>query len=189
MTIVEDKAALRRRIRSWRKGLDPASCASASERVCESLIALDEAEGARTLALYDALPGEIDVGPLAEWAWARGQTVALPRVLGPGRMGFFRFATPTELVRSGLGLREPGPNATRVETAALELVVLPGLSFDRDGFRLGFGQGYYDRALAQCPHAFRIGVAFEAQLVERIPREPHDLPVHAVVTERRVIRV
>jgi 5-formyltetrahydrofolate cyclo-ligase len=66
-------------------------------------------------------------------------------------------------------------------------VVVPGVAFSQDGHRLGRGGGHYDATLAQMPRAVRLGVAFEAQLVAELPREPHDAPLDAVVTESRVL--
>lgn len=73
--------------------------------------------------------------------------------------------------------------------ASAEVVVVPGLAFTARGERLGQGAGYFDRLLRDLPHAFRVGLAFEEQIVEALPTEPHDVPMHVVVTDERVRRV
>jgi len=189
MSASEEKAVLRRRMRTWRNGLRAEVRQAASAQVRERLLSLPELLAAQTVALYSALAGEIDVQSVAEWAWAVGKRVALPRVLGAGQMGFFLYAHGTRLAQNRLGVWEPAEAEAPVAFETLEAVVAPGLAFDAAGQRLGFGQGYYDRALIACPGAFRVGVAFDAQLVETVPHEAHDLPMHAVVTEQRVLRV
>jgi 5-formyltetrahydrofolate cyclo-ligase len=86
------------------------------------------------------------------------------------------------------GILQPDPERTRaVEWRTIQVVVLPGLAFDLRGYRLGRGAGYYDRSLpALGPGARRIGLAFECQVVECMPADPHDVPVDRIVTEDRV---
>jgi 5-formyltetrahydrofolate cyclo-ligase len=92
-------------------------------------------------------------------------------------------------VTGHFGLREPRETAPLVELAAVSAFIVPGLAFDRAGGRIGWGRGYYDVTLAAAnPQALRIGIAFECQLVEQVPRDPHDIHLHYVVTEAAVYR-
>jgi 5-formyltetrahydrofolate cyclo-ligase len=96
-------------------------------------------------------------------------------------LGFHR-ATPDELVLGRFGIPEPPAAAPRIEAAALAAILVPGLLFDRLGYRLGWGGGWYDATLPATA-ALRIGFAYELQLVDELPRAPHDQPVHLVATD------
>ncbi len=158
----------------------------------ERLLALPEVQGAERVLFYASLPEEVDTWPLLQ-AWLRGGRVPLLPGLD-GRGGPMRAAPVRDLaadLRQGaFGILEPDPDRTgAVEWSAIQVAVLPGLAFDLRGYRLGRGAGHYDRSLAALsPGALRIGLAFECQVVERLPVEPHDIPVDRVVTEDRIIR-
>jgi 5,10-methenyltetrahydrofolate synthetase len=116
---------------------------------------------------------------IAGW---RGE-VALPRVEGD-RLVFHAVSVADRLARGRFGMREPDPNeALQIFPAEGDTILVPGVAFDRRGGRLGRGGGFYDRFLAQWPDVRRVGIAFSEQLVAAVPREIHDVPVDAVVTE------
>ena len=93
-------------------------------------------------------------------------------------------------VRSKLGMLEPSPDALEVESGLLECVLLPGLAFDRFGFRLGYGMGFYDHVLEKLPSSvLLVGVCSSAMQVERLPREPHDRAVSWLADEQGVHRL
>src|SRR5690606_18813616 len=98
-------------------------------------------------------------------------------------------ADPGSLPAGRFGVRAPSPQARAVPLAEIDLILVPGLAFDTEGNRLGRGAGFYDRFLATREGAAppACGVCFEAQLVDRIPTEPWDVPMNAVVTERRLV--
>ena len=189
--VAAEKAHLRERFRAARLALPAGVRARASERACARALALPElarlGEG-DVVALYWPLVarGELDARPLATALLGRGVGVALP-VTGPGgRMAMARWRGEP-LAAGPWGLCEPGADAARVAPDGLAAVVLPGLAFGRDGSRLGWGAGYYDRYLARA-RAFRLGLSFAATLVAALPRDAHDLPADAVVTERETVR-
>ena len=160
--------------------------AQASARIAaavELLLAARCAAGA-TIGLYAGKGSEVDTAPLAA-AVARHQfVIAYPRVQAGSRALAFHAVGDAELVVvPPFGLREPRPDAPAVALEAIAAFVVPGLAFDRAGGRLGWGRGYYDATLAQVPAALRIGVAYECQLVERVPAEAHDISLHYIITE------
>lgn len=110
---------------------------------------------------------EIDTGPLIAGLRKRGVDVAIPRITGDGRMEAAAWQEP--LVDGAYGI--PTSDGPVLEVTA---VLVPGLAFDRDGGRMGYGGGYYDRWLAEHPHVHSIGLGFTEQLVDEVPREPHD---------------
>ena len=140
-----------------------------------------------SVALYASLPGEVDTRPLIEAALAAGRRVLLPRVIGTGRLEFAQCVDPAELVPGPFGVREPPGSRGPMPLEHDMLDCVPGLGFDRAGGRLGRGAGYYDRALAPGSWPDRrpvlLGLAFELQLVERVPMSPLDVRMDGVVTE------
>ncbi len=142
---------------------------------------------APTVALYAPLGTEVDSLEIARRALVRGARVVFPRVVtGERRLAFAR-SSPEYLVRGPLGAAEPPESSPEVPPPEIACVVMPGVAFSLDGLRLGRGGGYYDSTLNKMPDAARIGVAYDAQIVPALPREPHDAPLDAVVTETRVL--
>ena len=146
------------------------------------------------IAAYAALPWELDAGPLIERARERGCRIYLPRIGRPRASRAMRFLELTgTLKRNRLGIEEP-EHTDSIGARWLDVVFLPLVGFDRFGLRLGTGGGFYDRAFAfrharHTWHAPRlIGIAYAFQQVERIPPQPHDVPLDAVITEKGIIR-
>lgn len=139
------------------------------------------------VVLYAPLGTEVDALEIARRALARGVSVAFPRAVpGERRLSFARCA-PEELVRGPFGAAEPPVGAPEIPSEEVGCVVVPGVAFSQDGLRLGRGGGHYDATLGAMPRAARVGVAYEAQLVPELPREPHDAPLDALVTEARTL--
>lgn len=136
------------------------------------------------LALYAAKGTEVDTAAIALHARARGIAVAYPRVVRGERILAFHIATVDELVTGAFGISEPKSDAPSIEIDTITAFVVPGLAFDEQGGRTGWGMGHYDATLARAPGALlRIGLAFACQMVDRVPRDPHDIAMTHVVTE------
>ena len=191
MTDTSDSAAkdaLRERMRAVRSDLAPAVREAASRAIASRVAALPAWTGARTVALYPSAGSEVDAWELGRLALASGKRVAWPRLTGSARTMEFACCAPEELVPGPARVLEAPPSAAAVPLEELDLVVLPGLAFDPAGRRLGRGRGHYDATLVRLRRgAVRIGLCFEAQVVDRVPTEPHDVPLDAVVTESRVL--
>jgi 5-formyltetrahydrofolate cyclo-ligase len=138
-----------------------------------------------TLALYAAKGSEVDTTAIDVAARARGWRVVYPRVIAGQRAIAFHLATPTELVAGTFGLREPVATAPTVSLSELAVICVPGLAFDRGGGRLGWGHGFYDATLAHLgtPRPLLLGLAFECQIINELPREAHDVLLDRVITE------
>lgn len=186
----ELKAALRRELRARLRALSPEAREAAGREVARALWTLPEVAGARTLLLYAALPGELPTDEIAGEALRRGITVTYPRcVEGTREMTLHAPGALAELREGSFGIREPDPACPHVRVEEVDAALLPGLGWDRRGHRLGRGAGYYDRLLADPRwRAFRCGLFFALQEVPRIPEDPWDVPLDAVVTEREVWR-
>lgn len=172
-----------------RDGMTADARTAASLAICAGALRLLETASARIVALYAAKATEVDLSSFDAAARALGWTLVYPRVVGDARVLAFHAIAPDNLIPARLGLREPPADAPAVDLAAIDAFLVPGAAFDRAGHRLGWGRGHYDATLAAAPRARRIGVAFDCQLVPSISHEPHDVAMHAVVTELAVHEV
>jgi 5-formyltetrahydrofolate cyclo-ligase len=178
------KRALRSELIAARAQLTPEERRDASELIAVRLATLEPFRQAATVGLYAPLGGEVDTATMVRTVLARGGRVAFPRSVAGERRLVFCACHPDELVRGPLGAHEPPPLARELPLTGIECFVIPGVGFSRDGMRMGRGGGYYDATLGGAPGAIRIGVAFDLQLRPSLPREPHDLTLDAIVTER-----
>lgn len=182
----EDKDQLRERLRRRRAAVSPSQRMRAAEAAAHHLLALPEVTVATRVALYAAHGDELDPAPAALALRDRGAVTLLPRVEGD-ELVLVAVTSPTELVVGYRGIAEPVGD--RVDASTVDVVVVPGVAFDRSGGRLGRGGGHYDRLLATVPRAvLRVGYGFACQLVEQVPRAVHDEPVDVLVTEEGTIR-
>lgn len=179
------KDGLRPHFRNLRDALPAPLRQRASIAIAQHVSDLPWWQAARTVLLYASFASEVETAPLREAAWGAAKRVVLPRVQ-EGRLELHEFAGETVLAPSRWGIPEPPHDATTVPSADVELVVVPGLAFDRRGGRLGYGGAYYDRLLRAANHAHRIGVGFEVQVVDRLPTTHLDAPLDILVTENGV---
>ncbi|KAA5603391.1 5-formyltetrahydrofolate cyclo-ligase [Blastochloris sulfoviridis] len=184
-----DKPSLRREALARCTGLEAAArAAAAAAVVARGLDAAMLAAAGQAVALFASLPKEIDTIPLARALDAAGRALALPAVIAPDAPLEFRRWRPGEaLVRGPMGVPEPAAEACVVVPA---LIFVPLTAFDRRGFRIGYGGGYYDRTLGALEKTGRpvaVGLAFAVQEVARVPDQPHDIRLDRIVTERETI--
>lgn len=188
----QDKPQLRKMMQATRDAIPDQDRLRLSQLICQhgqALIQLLDIPSPLTVLVYIPFRSEADVWPLAEALLASGHRVAAPRVVrGQGRMDLYAIDGRDALTPGSYGIMEPGEDASAVHFASIDVVVVPGLAFDRQGGRLGYGAGYYDRlfrqyALADVSMPVRIGTGFGAQVVERVPMEAHDYRVDWLVTE------
>lgn len=181
-----EKAALRRALLAKREGLPYRE--AKSREIRRQVLELPQFHRAKALLLYLSMGSEVDTWGIFEQALAAGKEVFAPRCLDKqGHMAFHRVDSREDLVAGAFGLLEPDPARCPLwqgESGALCLV--PGLAFDEEGFRLGYGKGYYDRFLGSRP-VEAVGVCFEGLLLPRLPRGPFDRQVARLVTEAGVL--
>lgn len=186
----EAKAALRAEMRALRKARGPLERKAAGEAAAALLAALLEELPPGPVALFHALPEEIDTGGAFRAVAGGGRSLLLPRQAGKNRaLDFHAFRPGDPLLPGPYGVLEPIAAAPRLEPAIL---VLPLLAFDRAGGRLGYGAGFYDRTIRELHGRGRrppvIGLAFSFQEVPRVPTGPCDARLEMVITERELIR-
>ena len=188
----EAKLALRREVLTARDALSAEARAAAAHAIAARVAALPSFAAARNVLLTLAFRSEWETGLLVRTALAGGKGVAVPRVNPATRMLELHALSDLERdIRPGhLGIPEPLPTCPRVAPAAIDWVLVPGVAFDLEGRRLGYGGGYYDRLLPLLPReAPRVVGTFDLQVVARVPAAPHDLGVDTIVTESRTIEI
>ncbi len=183
------KAELRKRMRGLRNTLPASACRERSTRIVERLAGTDAIRSARAVALFWPIEArhEVDVRPLAATLRARGARVAYPAVVDEGRAMIFRFAGSDDaMVEGPMGVLEPAEGQPAAPPGEIDAIVVPALAIDPRGHRIGYGAGYYDRALgAHAPPAVTIGVAYEFQLLAEIPNTEGDVALDWIVTDSR----
>ena len=187
------KSTLRVIMRARRRAIEPAQRRELALAAATRLVASQPWKRALVVALYIAVRGELDTDPLLQAAWREGKQVLLPLCTGEAEAAVMRFipCEGMEALRPGAyGIPEPPcPKHAAAEVPEPDLVIVPGLAFDKNGVRLGQGGGFYDRWFSrpEFAAALRIGYAYNMQLLDRLPREPWDMPVDAICTERGVL--
>jgi len=181
------KRALRREVRARRDGLSQAERDRMSGELARNVLALPAIEEATTVMAFTSFGSEVDTGPIIDGLEGGGRRVVLPRVEGPVIVPV-SYRSGDLVMPSSFGALEPA-DGEPVVPEEIDVVIVPGLAFDRSGHRVGYGRGYYDRFMGLLrPDALSAGVCFSVQLVEEVPHGRGDRPVDLVVTEQGVER-
>jgi 5-formyltetrahydrofolate cyclo-ligase len=186
------KSDLRKQMRAIMAAIPPEQREVRSRTACGQMASLPEFRRAGMVLLFLSMPTEIDTTPLLLRCWTEGKSVCVPRVdWDTQRMDLIEIRSlDTGLSDRGIpGLREPVAG-TPVPLDMINFAVIPGMAFDRRGYRLGRGKGFYDRLLARPDFAgMRCGFGYDEQLLPEIAIEPHDMPMQMIVTDARIVRV
>lgn len=184
------KASLRQELTAKRKAMNPETMDSRGLKIQARFLATPYYANARTVALYAPIRGEVPTRDILIAAIADGKTVCYPLSHVHGRILSFRaISSESELEPGRLGVREPTSASDLIPVDQIDLFVVPGLGFSRDGQRLGRGGGYYDSTLkAASPLARRVGLAFSEQVLKELPANMDDVAMDLVVTESESIR-
>ncbi len=170
-----DKRELRAQLRAARNAFDRqpfAPPAALVERLTEGTV----------VASYIAVGGEVDPTPFAQAALTAGCRLALPHLADRSEpLRFLAWPGDAVLVPGPFGLRQPPADLPEL---APDIILTPLVGFDRSGNRIGQGAGHYDRAFAEHPNAWRVGLAWSVQEVGALPADPWDIPLHAIATEK-----
>lgn len=179
------KQACRQIARARRDALAPAFRREAARQVVATL--LDRLQGPwrriQHVGVYVAVQSELDLSTLFTGCWDLGISTYAPKIVS-SRRATMAFAPLTDFnqLEAHPTLPISQPCTAPVKWDRLQLVCVPGLAFDRQGYRLGYGGGYFDRVLTKCL-AFRLGIAYQAQWVPELPVAPHDVPMDAFLSE------
>lgn len=183
MTRQEEKQQLRAVMRARERQLSDRYRRESDQAIAAHLTAMPEYQAAGTIFCFVGTPHEIDTRPILENALAAGKRLCVPLCTGPGMMELRQISTLSQLSPGAYGIPEPPEDAPTVSVDETDFSILPCLTCNHLGHRLGQGQGYYDRFLAH----YRSGAVLlcrEKLIREEIPLEPHDYPIPWVLTER-----
>ncbi|MGG1697285.1 5-formyltetrahydrofolate cyclo-ligase [Bacillus zhangzhouensis] len=154
----------------------------------EHLFQLTAWKQAKTIALTMSRGKEVPTRPLIEKAWEEGKTVCVPTCFPESKeMIFYQYTPQTKMNSSYFGLTEPDPETSAaVHKEAIDLMIVPGVCFDHQGYRIGYGGGYYDRYLVDY-QGETLALCLSVQQIEHVPAETHDMPVSIIVSEKGVM--
>ena len=181
------KAGVREHLKAARSLLTAAQHAQNSDRIVRQLLSLPEIDAADTLFIYISADMELNTHTLINTLLNDGKTLAVPRILDRKTMVAVAFDDWNQLQPAQLGIL--APVSSEPFPGHFDVIITPGLGFTPKGYRIGYGAGYYDRWFDRNPEGIRIAPAFDLQLVDDLPIDETDRPVHRIITEKRDISV
>ncbi len=189
LSIQKEKRRLRAAMLTVRDSIDTSVRRKLDERRWAHLAGHPIYQRAERIFTYVSFGSEADTHTLILQALEKGKQIGVPKVSG-GRMDFYRIMDMDCLIPGTYGILEPsgtdaGHHASLLvpSAASQDILILPGIAFDRTGGRIGYGGGYYDRYLSQYPDLFTIAFAYDAQIADHIPMQTHDRAADALLTE------
>jgi 5-formyltetrahydrofolate cyclo-ligase len=183
--INQTKALLRERLKQIRAQVTPDMAEAASQNVWNALSGFHDFKNASGIGAFVSLPSEINTFSILEGSLKTGKKLFLPKtVKDKTHFDFYPIHDFKNLTTGAFGVLEPNGNHP-ADWNELDLVLVPGLAFDPQGNRLGFGKGYYDRMLPRLKKTtLVIGVAYTFQIVDQVPHTSEDFPMKALLTEK-----
>lgn len=185
---VTDKKELRRKLIQERCTFPNDLRLELSENIAERLIRSDEYTKCDTVLVFISTRIEVDTSPILTTALTDGKIVGAPRCESKENlMDFYRINSRGDLESGAFDILEPKQGCPMIESFSKAICIVPGLAYDINGHRIGFGRGYYDRFLSKFD-GISCGVCFDEFIVGDIPVEPTDIPVNMLVTQSKTIR-
>ena len=185
------KDTLRKNMLCQRKNMKLLDINTNSAQIIDTIMNLPEFINCKNIMLYISFNKEVDTYPLATWCLANGKTVIAPYCIQPTRQIIpYKINNLTsDLTKSTIGVMEPNHNLLdKVNIEDIDLIIVPGVVFDNDCNRIGFGAGYYDRfLLKKLKNTTTIGIAYDYQIIDKVPTDKYDLPLDFIITEKRII--
>lgn len=175
-----DKLLLRKILKEQRNRLSENDCIAKSNIICNKIIESSYYKNANILFCYCAINNEVNLMPIINKALSDKKTVALPKVYGKNIL-FHKIENVNDLQLGKFNILEPNENNEIINNA--DIVIVPGLGFSKEGDRIGYGAGYYDKYLLEHP-LFTMGVCYDFQLVNEIKSEKHDIKMDLIITDK-----
>jgi len=184
----EEKQELRSLYLEKRENMDPETKREMDNRIFKRFTSLISYRYSETLLLYYPIRGEVDTLPIISGALTAGKRVALPVCYDNGRMEFFLIKSTDDLESGRFGIPTPKPDCEKLEKSAYPdrmVMVVPALAFDKEGYRLGYGKGYYDRYINEL-NVTSVGLVYSGFIADKLPRGRYDMSVDLLVSEKGV---
>lgn len=180
---MEEKRLIRKQVFAARKQYSDGEIEAWSRQITDLVTKTSEFSTARQIMAYADYNHEVITRYIIEEAWKQGKETAVPKVVGKDML-FYRLTDFSQLEPGYFGIQEP----VQGETVEWEdaLMIMPGVAFDPQNHRVGYGGGFYDRFLEKHPHIFRLAVAFDFQMFEQVPTESTDICPQMIVTQSKI---
>ena len=186
-TMADEKKELRKQVRAELKKLTAEELVQSDKALFERFLALPQVQKAKTIFGFWGIKGKEPETPLLiKELIAQGKTICLPRMLPGHLMELPMYEPDRPMIDAGFGIWEPNQDAPLIPKDQVDLVLVPAVAYDKQGYRLGFGGGYYDRWLENYK-GDTVGLCRDAVLQDKVPTEPHDSKVDVLLTESRCI--
>jgi len=182
--VAEAKKVLRNNVLAIRDSLNPEDIAERSKRIEETLFGEEHFKSAKAVAFYIPKGNEVDTKHMMERAVGEKKEVLVP--VTDDEISMCKFTSFFDMVPGKFGV--PEPEHRRPRDHAAEVVLVPGIVFGLCMHRIGYGKGYYDRYFKSNTKAFRIGISFDFQVMEELPKHEHDVPMDLIITDKRLIK-
>ena len=179
---MKTKQEIRKAVQAARLKMTEEEMREKSAAITAKVLQTEAFQKAESVCVYLPIRREVETSAIIDACRKAGKRTAAPRIEN-GQMEFYYFSSPAELEAGVFGIREP---VGREAAAPGALILMPGVAFDRERRRIGYGGGYYDRYLAAHPDNPTIAVAFDRQVTDRIPAEPFDLRPDMLITETNI---
>src|SRR3989344_8886632 len=179
------KSKLKESILKKRNSLPKDEILEKNKKIHDKLFGLEQYKKSRTIMFFVSFNSEVGTHGMIKEA-LMNKMVVVPKVMHH-EIEPSVIIDLDNLIPSKIGILEP-IEAMKIAYKNIDLVLVPGIVFDKEGHRIGYGFGYYDKFLKKVPKAIKIGLVFDLQVIERIPKEMHDVPVDMIVTEDRVVK-
>ena len=188
MSMTEEKAALRRQIWDRLKQMTAEEMTTSDDALFSRFLALPEVQNAKVIFGFWGIPGkEPETAKLITKLLEQGKVIGLPRMLPGRQMEVRRYDPAIPMVKAAFGIEEPSTECATLSKEEIDLVLTPAVAYDKQGYRMGFGGGYYDRWLPDFS-GVTVGLCRDCVLQNHVPVESHDAQVDFVLTESQIIR-
>ena len=180
-TIIEQKKAMRKAMLAARNNLNPSQTQEYSNWICTQLEILIINSNSKSVHAYIPIANEIDISPLLNKLLDLNITVICPKTLPKRKLENRILLSLNQLETGIMGTKHPLQND--IYNGPIDFIIIPGLAFDKQKFRLGYGGGYYDNFLINHPKAQKVGIFFPFQQVDIVPTEPHDIHLDTILVK------
>ena len=178
----DSKQILRQKMLLLRSQLDPDYVEMSDSAIIQNIIESPIYQSSKVIFCFVSMEGEVNTRPLIEDALSKGKTACVPKVISKGRMEAFRIDSFDDFEISSFGIEEPKEGSQLIDPNQIDLGIIPNVVVSKDGYRLGYGGGFYDRYLLRTK-LYRLAVCREQLVQDQIPIESHDQRLDAIVTE------